>query len=531
MCRGRGRLGAAPLSLEDCFAPQGASPSDAVAADCLDGILPGAALPGVPPAPLPLCGSLDLDRCPSWAAVYDDPDNTGRSDQFVSDMAVSPDGSLTVVAAKDYDFDEADPYASTSAWALVAYDTATGAELWRSTWRSGHGYDAPGAVTLSPDGSRIYATGESYRYGNPLVGGDSRMVTIAYDAATGARLWRSAYNHGEGVDYGRGVATSLDGSVVYVTGVSTTNQADLDFETIGYSAADGKPLWARRYVGLGLGGVDSPFALGVDPQGRYLFVTGWSAGSAEFDLDYATIAYDVSGPVAHRAWTARYDGIGADLPDEAFALAVDPSGARVFVTGLSVGETESGSWTYGYGTVAYDAATGGELWRARWDGPGSGFNSATALAVSPDGGRVFVTGESANANTSRDWDVGTVAYDAASGAQLWARQDGTPGYDGEFALSIAAAPDGSRVYATGASSSSLEQGLGDALTIAYDAPSGNPVWQARLNVTGYDDDIGTVVHATPDGTGVVVSGNLTHAVDPSGRDNVYDVGTFSYASG
>jgi hypothetical protein len=35
---------------------------------------------------------------------------------------------------------------------------------------------------------------------------------------------------------------------------------------------------------------------------------------------------------------------------------------------------------------------------------------------------------------------------------------------------------------------------------------------------------------TPDGAGVVVSGNLTHAVDPSGRDNVYDAGTFAYDS-
>src|SRR5205814_6508397 len=141
---------------------------------------------------------------------------------------------------------------------------------------------------------------------------------------------------------------------------------------------------------------------------------------------------------------------------------------------------------YDYGTVAYDARRGAELWRARWAGAGSGFNSATALAVST--GRLFVTGQSASPNATRDNDFGTVAYDATSGRRLWARQDGTPRYDGEFALSIAAAPDGGGVYATGVSASSDQQGLGDQFTVAYDSATGLPAWKARLNDTGLDHD-------------------------------------------
>jgi hypothetical protein len=73
----------------------------------------------------------------------------------------------------------------------------------------------------------------------------------------------------------------------------------------------------------------------------------------------------------------------------------------VFVTG------ESGS---DYRTVAYDAATGVNLWSGRYHGPASGTNVATALGVSPDGTSVFVTGES---SAGLDvYDNATLAYSA-----------------------------------------------------------------------------------------------------------------------
>jgi hypothetical protein len=524
---GAGAAADQPLSLEACLLSGDAE----AAAGCLDGQLGVEAAPPVSALPASPCTDAVNGHCPSWTANYDDPSLNGRSDQFPRDMAISPDGVLTVIAAEDVDFNRADPYSSTSAWAVVAYDTATGAERWRSTWRSGGGYDAPGGLTFSPDGRRIFVTGESYSYGNPLtVPSDSVLTTIAYDSATGARLWRASSNSVVGLDNGRAAVASPNGKQVYVSAVSDTGHGDLDYVTAAYLASNGTLLWTARYTGLGTGGLDSPFALAVDPKGAYVYVTGWSAGSAEFDVDYATVAYAIHGNSAKQAWVARYDGVSAHLPDEAFALGVDPAGGRVYVTGLSVGLTADGAKrTYDYGTVAYDARRGTELWRSRWAGAGSGFNSATALAVTA--GRVFVTGQSASPNGTRDNDFGTVAYDGASGRRLWARQDGMPRYDGEFALSLAAAPDGARVYATGVSSSSDQQGLGDQLTIAYDAATGLPAWQARLNDTGLDDDIGTVVHVTPDGQRVITSGQFVHGgIDTSGRGNVYDVGTAAYPS-
>ena len=65
-----------------------------------------------------------------------------------------------------------------------------------------------------------------------------------------------------------------------------------------------------------------------------------------------------------------------------------------------------------FATVAYDSDTGARLWSKRYNGPGGGpgdsFDGADALAVSPDGSKVFVTGESIGLGDNWDWT--TIAY-------------------------------------------------------------------------------------------------------------------------
>ena len=89
---------------------------------------------------------------------------------------------------------------------------------------------------------------------------------------------------------------------------------------------------------------------------------------------------------------------------------VSPDSSKVFVTGGSVGSTG----TNDYATVAYDASTGAKLWVKRYDGKGKVVNdTAHALGVSPDGSKLFVTGESAESTGS--YDYATIALDANSG--------------------------------------------------------------------------------------------------------------------
>src|SRR5262249_61444388 len=75
-------------------------------------------------------------------------------------------------------------------------------------------------------------------------------------------------------------------------------------------------------------------------------------------------------------------------------LALRPAGLRVFVAGSSLnGDTVRAT------TRAFDAATGTVLWTAVHREPGTN-DQAHSVAVSPDGSRVFITGESGDSSSS-----------------------------------------------------------------------------------------------------------------------------------
>src|SRR5262245_30637517 len=83
-----------------------------------------------------------------------------------------------------------------------------------------------------------------------------------------------------------------------------------------------------------------------------------------------------------RLWLSRFSGAQGSS-DAPASMAVSPGGRRVFVTGFSAGHAPG---DFGdYATVAYDAQTGARLWARRYNGPGKGTDLATSVAVSPSG--------------------------------------------------------------------------------------------------------------------------------------------------
>jgi DNA-binding beta-propeller fold protein YncE len=295
--------------------------------------------------------------------------------------------------------------------------------------------DAAWALSVSPDGSKVFVTGQS--------DGAADYATVAYKAATGAQLWVSLYSVG-GNTYGTNLAVSPDGTKLFVTGFSNGH-----YGTVAYDSVSGAQLWVSRYNGPA-DFRDQPTGLRVSPDGSKVFVTGQSYGLAS--EDYATIAYRAASGA--QLWVSRYDG-GAE--DAAKALSVSPDGSQLFVTGVRW-RSRSG---YDYLTVAYDAASGAERWKRRYSGPANGGDRANSVVVSPDGSAVFVTGQSSGLMSGSDY--ATIAYGTGRGIQLWVSRYSGDG--GDTAEDIGVSPDGSKVFVTGTSQAA--DGNSDYATLAY----------------------------------------------------------------
>ena len=418
-----------------------------------------------------------------WVSRYDGP---ASGVDVAHDVAVSPDGSRV------YATGESRGSASGLDYATVAYEAATGDQVWSKHYDGPKSVaDVANAVAVSPDGSTVFVTG-----GSKAARVSYDYATVAYDAATGARQWMARYDGvGHEADRARALGVSPDGSAVFVTGTSIGRTRQGQFATVAYDAATGAQLWVRHYrVSVNGGDFAGAAALGVSPDGSAVFVTGRD-GTTFLDEKYATVAYDAA--TGATLWVARYSR--AEGTNFATALGVSPDGSAVFVTGQS----RAGSGADNYATVAYDAATGAELWVARYAGPPGGSDHAAAVGVSPDGSAVFVTGDSVG---STGFDFATLAYDAATGARLWEQRYDGPASGHDIATALGVSPDGSTVFVTGQSKAPSPDFDADYATVAYDAATGAKVWAKRYH--GHPDDFGgpRALGVSPDGSAVFVTG-------------------------
>lgn len=436
-----------------------------------------------------------------WSARYNGPANRN---EYASSIAVSRDGVRVFVTGS-----LENPYSSyyNTDYATVAYNASTGAQLWASGYDgnvgNNSGSDNATSIAVSPDGGRVYVTGTSYYSATYY-----DYVTLAYNAATGGAFVAGHRFSGPSNDYDspKSLAVSPDGSRVYVTGQSYQGSS-YDYLTVAYTASTLTPLWSATYVDVN---DDAASSLTLSPDGSRLYVTGRSYSSTS-SYNYVTLAYNTS--TGARFWAIGYNGPSSS-DDSASAVAVDPSGTRIFVTGYSHGSGTSSD----YATVAYNAGPGTQAWQSRYDGPGNGADQASSMVVSPDGRRVFVTGQSHGSGTSLDY--ATVAYDAATGVQLWQSFHNGPGDGADLPTDIAISSDGRRLYVTGQA-----VGLGssfDYATVVYDAETGTRVWQASYNGPGNGSDMASDVSLSPDGALVYVTGKSW------GSASSFDYATVAY---
>lgn len=363
--------------------------------------------------------------------------------------------------------------------AIVALDPATGAPLWHDTYTAKR-RSWFSAVAVSPGGGTVYVTGR----GTADPARSPAGLTVAYDAATGAILWAASLGRAAGPN--AAIAVSPDGSAVFVTG---------DSHTVGYDAATGAQLWYAP--GSDAFSAASPGGIAVSPDGSAVFVAGTAYLDPTGDrMAFSTTAYRAG--TGARLWHAQYNVVKGN--SEALGLAAGPDG--VYVTGLT---TLPATQAQQCATVAYNPATGARLWVRDFGDPKVS-NAGFAVAVSPDGSKVFVTGASGVTGSTYDSSMQTLAYDAATGTSLWtARWGDAPGSQGNAGGAVVVSPDGSTVYVAGGRYLPGTNGQPQFATAAYDSATGARRWAALYGTPG-QYNVATSLAVSLDSSKIFVTG-------------------------
>jgi 6-phosphogluconolactonase (cycloisomerase 2 family) len=283
------------------------------------------------------------------------------------------------------------------------------------------GLDAAYGVTVSPDGAHVYAAG---RY-------DDAVAVFERDGLTGALTFVEAEFDGlggiDGLDGASSVAVSPDGVHIYVAGRSDNAVAVFERDVV----TGGLSFVEAQFDGVG--GVDGLFSansVAVSSDGMHVYVAAV--------LDDSVAVFERDGVTGELTFVeAQFDGVGGvDGLDSAYSVAVSADGAHVYVAGyvddaVTVFDRNGVTGALTFGETEFDGVDGVD-----------GLNGARSVAVSPDGGNVYVASYYDDAVTV--WD-----RDSVTGALTFVEAlfDGVGGVDGlNAASSVAVSADGEHVY-------------------------------------------------------------------------------------
>jgi len=344
---------------------------------------------------------------------------------FTSGSAVSPDGKHVYVAGE---FDDA--------IAIFTRDATTGALDFVGRVVDGvggvSGLSLVFTVAVSPDGKHVYS-----------ISIDGAVAVFARNPTSGGLTFVEAESDGQnGVDglaFGRDIVVSPDGAHVYAAGLGDDAVA-----IFSRNATTG----ALTFLGIvqdgvgGVDGIDGAIALAFAPGGTQLYVGA--------NVEHA-IATFTRNPTTGALTFVEADKDGVNGVEGLFGLidvAVSPDGAHIYAAAGSASSLTR---------FGRDAATGAITFQQRLtDGQGgiTSLGGAGGVAISPDGGRVFVTAEQDSAVTvfGRDPATGVLQlrdalFDGVDVASLDSASSPTLSPDGAHLYVVAGDDDAINVFA------------------------------------------------------------------------------------
>jgi 6-phosphogluconolactonase (cycloisomerase 2 family) len=290
-------------------------------------------------------------------------------------------------------------------------------------------------LAVAPDGSHVYSTGRFADavavFGrNPTSGELGFLEAVADGDVQGATTI-------DGLDGAGAVVISPDGAHVYVTGFN-----DGAVSVFSRNAGSGLLTYVESERDASLGGAADGLlgatSLAISADGSHLYVASFTDDAvALFTRDTNPLSATF-GQLAYSA--AVFDNVGGvNGLDGASSVRIAPGGAHVYV---------SAAVDNAVAVFARHPSTGLLTFvEAKSDGVGgvNGLEGAAGVAVSVDGGQVYVTGagEDALATFSRNNGTGALTFQSMF-------VDGVNGVDGlDGVRSVVGSFDGRFVYAAG----------------------------------------------------------------------------------
>ena len=409
---------------------------------------------------------------------------------FGSSVTLSPDGVHLYTAGRN-----------DNAVAVFSRNSTTGALTFVEVHKDGvGGVDGllfATAVTVSPDGDHVYATG----------GGEQALAVFSRNSTTGALTFVEVHKNGVGgvfgLDFGSSVTLSPDGVHLYTAG-----RNDNAVAVFSRNSTTGVLTFVEVQLdGVGgVDGLDDIRSVAVSPDGKHLYAAGsvdsavgvFSRDSTTGALIFVEVIKDDVGVV---------DGLNG-----AISVSVSPDGKHVYAAGindnaLAVFSRNSTTGTLTFVEFLQDGVGGVDgLADIRW------------VTVSPDGKHVYTAASSDNALAvfSRSTTTGALTFVTTS-------KDGVGGVDGLLAArSVTVSSDGKHVYSASG---------GDNAVAGF---SRNPTTGVLTFVTTSKDGVGgvdglggaLVATVSPDGKHVYVTGNTDDAVAAFSRNSTTGALTF-----
>jgi hypothetical protein len=251
---------------------------------------------------------------------------------YLSSLTMAPDGSTVFVDATVFRADDSDVV-------VKALDASTGARAWVSRFREPltrceERYASSGPTAITPDGARLIVTVAAHR---PRCVG-SYVETIAYDTSTGAVLWKRAFAPrtamGDG-DWPWDLSTNDTGSeaLVLVNHASGPRRRESAI-VLAYDTDDGTVRWHTRFRQPG-SDVEGQAMTVASGKGQ-AYVTGSIAPRDRDTADWDVVTIAIGLTAGRTRWIRTYD---AAIFGEGVDIVSDPRGQRLFVAARSYRDT------------------------------------------------------------------------------------------------------------------------------------------------------------------------------------------------